>query len=94
MRLPWKIASEGNLQAVVDDTGTFESFIQKNNNETYYAFLESLATKVGYTFTVDRRTMYFIKPRDDKKEIFTLELGKDIIKYSVFYERHQCRHRG
>lgn len=76
-----KIASEGNLQAVVDDTGTFESFIQKNNNETYYAFLESLATKVGYTFTVDRRTMYFIKPRDDKKEIFTLELGKDIISF-------------
>ena len=81
VRLPGKSPRRRNLQAVVDDTGTFESFIQKNNNETYYAFLESLATKVGYTFTVDRRTMYFIKPKDDKKEIFTLELGKDIISF-------------
>ena len=75
------IASEAKLQAAVDDTAIFEPFIRKNNNETYYAFLGSLAAKAGFTFSVDRRTMNFIKPRDDRKEILTLELGKDIISF-------------
>jgi phage protein D len=41
-----------------------------------------MADKVGFTFSVDRRTLYFIKPRDDRKEILTLALGKDIISFS------------
>jgi uncharacterized protein len=75
------IASAAKLQAVVDDTATFEPLIRKNNDETYYAFLESLACKVGYTFSIDRRTLKFVKPKDDKKEIVVLELGKDIISF-------------
>ena len=43
---------------------------------------KSLAAKVGFTFAIDRRTMYFIKPRDDRKEILSLALGKDIISFS------------
>jgi phage protein D len=73
--------SKAQLMAVIDDTPVFERLIMKNNNETYYAFLESLAARVGFTFTVDRRTVYFIKPRDDRKEILTLALGKDIISF-------------
>jgi phage protein D len=76
------IASEAELQAVVDDTSKFEPFIRKNNNDTYYSFLESLAAKAGFTFSIDRRTMNFIKPKDDRKEILTLALGKDIISFS------------
>jgi phage protein D len=76
------IAAEAKLQAVVDDTAQFELFIRKNNNETYYSFLESLAAKAGFTFSVDRRTMYFIKPKDDRKEILILALGKDIVSFS------------
>jgi uncharacterized protein len=76
-----KIASKASLRAVVDETGTFESFIRKDNNVTYCAFLESLGRKVGYTFAIDRRTLYFIKPKDDQQEIITLELGKDIISF-------------
>ena len=75
------VASEAGLQAVVDDTVIFEPFIRKNNNETYYAFLESLAAKAGYTFSIDRRTMYFIRPPDGRKEILSLALGKDIISF-------------
>jgi hypothetical protein len=77
-----KIASEAKLQAVVDDTPVFEPLITKNNDEKYYDFLEALAAKVGFTFAIDRRTMYFIKPRDDRKEILSLALGKDIISFS------------
>lgn len=73
--------SKTQLQAVVDDTPVFEPLIRKNNDETYYAFLESLADKVGFTLAIDRRTMYFIRPRDDRKEILTLALGKDLISF-------------
>ncbi|HMK56400.1 MAG TPA: hypothetical protein VK448_07175 [Dissulfurispiraceae bacterium] len=76
------IASEAQLQSAVDDTPKFEPFIRKNNNDTYYSFLESLAGKAGFTFSIDRRTMNFCKPKDDRKEIITLSLGKDIISFS------------
>jgi len=76
-----EIATEAKLQAVVDATAISESLIRKNNHETYFSFLESLARKVGYTFRIDRRTLYFIKPKDDTQEILTLELGKDIISF-------------
>ncbi|NTU41449.1 MAG: phage late control D family protein [Nitrospirales bacterium] len=76
-----RIASEAEMQAVIDDTPVFEPFIRKNNNETYYAFLESLAARAGFTFAVDRRTMSFIRPRDDRREVLTLELGKDLISF-------------
>jgi phage protein D len=75
------IAQEAGLLDVVDDTEVFEPFIRKNNNETYYAFLKNLADKVGFKFDMKGQTMYFAKPGDDKKALFTLELGKDIISF-------------
>jgi phage protein D len=76
-----QIAAKAQLKAVVDDTPVFEPLVRKNNDETYFTFLESLAAKVGFTFAIDRRTMYFVKPRDDRKEVLTLALGKDIISF-------------
>lgn len=75
------IAEEAGMDAVVDDTGSPDPFVRKDNNETYYRFLQRIARRVGYTFSIDRKTMYFIKPKDDEKEILTLELGKDIISF-------------
>lgn len=75
------IASEAGLLSVVDDTASYEPFIRKNNNVTYFRFLESIAVQVGYEFYIDRKTMYFVEPTDDEKEILTLELGKDIISF-------------
>jgi phage protein D len=76
------IASEAGLNSEVEDTGKPEKHIRKNNNDTYYKFLTSLARKVGFTFYIDRKTMYFIKPKDDKREIFNMELGKDLISFN------------
>lgn len=80
-----KIAQEAGLLAVVDDTeesaGKFEPSITKNNNETYYAFLNNLKNKVDFIFDIKGQTMYFVKKGDDKEEILTLELGKDIISF-------------
>lgn len=79
------IAQEAGLLAVVDDTGEtagkFEPSNHKNNNETYYAFLNRLKDEVRFTFDMRGQTMYFVKKGDDKKEILTLELGKDIISF-------------
>lgn len=75
------IAQEAGLLAVVDDTGKFEPLIFKNNNETYYAFLEDIINKINFNFDIKGQTMYFVKPGEDKKEILTLELGKDIISF-------------
>lgn len=78
-----QIATEAGLLPVVDDTGRTMSSIRKNSDETYYAFLKRLAVEAGgYQFSVEGQTMYFVKPQDDKKEILTLKLGKDIISFS------------
>ena len=79
------IAKEAGLLAVVDDTGEtagkFEPSNHKNNNETYYAFLNRLKNEVRFIFDMKGQTMYFVKKGDDKKEILKLELGKDIISF-------------
>lgn len=75
------IASKAGMLSAVDDTGKFEPFLRKDSDKSYYAFLEDLAKKVGYEFSIVGRTIYFIKPGGDKKEILTLRLGKDIISF-------------
>ena len=79
------IAQEAGLLAVVDDSkefaGKFEPSNNKSNNETYYTFLDNIGTKIGFVFYMQGQTMYFVKPGDDKKEILTLELGRDIISF-------------
>ncbi len=75
-----QIASEAGLQAVVDST-TIKTFKRKGNDVSYYEFLESLAGEIGFQFFIEGQTMYFVKPGDEKKEILTLSLGKDIISF-------------
>ncbi|HEX3034035.1 MAG TPA: hypothetical protein VHT73_02745 [Thermodesulfobacteriota bacterium] len=76
------IASEAGLLSVIDDTGKFEPFVRKDGNKSYYAFLQDLARNSDREFSMGGQTMYFVKPRDDKKEIVTLQLGKDIISFT------------
>ncbi|HXG31343.1 MAG TPA: hypothetical protein VNK81_06825 [Thermodesulfobacteriota bacterium] len=73
------IASQAGLLLVVDDPGRYEPVLRKSSDKSYYAFLEDLARKSGREFSMEGQTMYFVKPRDDRREILTLELGKDII---------------
>jgi uncharacterized protein len=75
------IASEAGLMPVADSTSLLSEFIRKGSDETYYAFLERLAREAGYQFGVEGQTMYFIQPQDDRKEILTLQLGKDIVRF-------------
>lgn len=75
------ITSEAGLLPVIDDTDKYEGVIRKNSDKSYFTFLSDLAKKVDRKFYMDGQTMYFIKPKDDKKEILILELGKDIISF-------------
>lgn len=75
------IASDAGLLPVVDDTSEVVSSVCKKSEQSYYSFLEKLAKEAGFQFRMDGQTMYFVKPTDSKKEILTLELGKDIISF-------------
>jgi phage protein D len=76
------IAKEAELKPEVDDTKKLNRPIRKDNNESYFTFLEKKAKEVDFQFKIDGRTIYFKKPEDTKEEIMTLELGKDIISFS------------
>jgi phage protein D len=76
------IATEAGLIADTDDTPLLENQITKDNKETYFRFLEAKAKEVGFTFYIDRKTMSFVKPKDDKREILKMELGKDLISFN------------
>jgi phage protein D len=75
------IAGEAELSCEADSTESIEHSVRKNANESYYMFLERLAEEVGFQLRIDGQTMYFNEPEDDKKEILTLALGKDIISF-------------
>jgi phage protein D len=80
------IASMAALSASTDKTPKKKKPICKKNDETYFNFLKGLADKVGFKVWIDRKeskgVLCFKKPGDDKKEIMTLEWGKDIISFS------------
>ncbi|OEU79108.1 MAG: hypothetical protein BA873_06725 [Desulfobulbaceae bacterium C00003063] len=75
------IAEEAHLSSEVDDVDNYRTTTQKDNNENYLTFLNKLKDEVGYELKLREQTLYFIEPRDDRDEILTLELGKDIISF-------------
>lgn len=77
-----KIAQEVNLNSVVDETENCEKPIQKNNNISYFEFLIDISKEAKAMFFINRNTLYFVKMEDNRKEILTLELGRDIIRFS------------
>ena len=75
------IAQEAKLQCVIDNTKQLGKVISKNNNETYYAFLNHIKDEIGFNFYIKEQKLYFVKP-SNKKEILKLELGKDIVSFN------------
>ncbi|MCP5106294.1 MAG: phage late control D family protein [bacterium] len=75
------IAGEAGLNPRVDDVQLEPSFNRKDNNESYFAFLQRLKVGTDFQFKLEGQTLYFGKPADVGKEILTLELGKDIISF-------------
>lgn len=75
------IISEAGLLPVIDDTGKFEVVLRKDNDKTYFSFLEDMARLVSYKFWIDGQTAYFVKPEYGGREILCFEFGKDIISF-------------
>jgi uncharacterized protein len=75
------IAQKTGLLSIVDPVGKFETSVSKKSDETYYEFLNKIRSRIGFVFDIKGQTMYFVKPGNDKKEILTLELGKDIASF-------------
>lgn len=76
-----KIAREAGLTIDAGKTRKKKEPVCKQSNESYFSFLAKLAREVDFQVWLDGKTIYFKKPEDDKKEIMTLELGKDIISF-------------
>ncbi len=75
------IAKKAQLTLKADKTAKFKGTICKKNDESYFAFLKELAQKIGFQVWIERKNLHFKKPDDDKKEILTLTLGKDITSF-------------
>jgi phage protein D len=74
------IAKKAGLTAVVDKTSV-KVTKTKGSNVSYFAFLQDLAVMEGFQVRLDQEKLFFKKPEDDKKEIYTFALGKDIISF-------------
>jgi phage protein D len=75
-----KIAQKAGLTAVADKTSE-KVTIRKGSNVSYFDFLQELATRVDFQVRLDQKKLFFKKPEDNKKEIYTFTLGKDIISF-------------
>jgi Bacteriophage probable baseplate hub protein len=77
-----KIADENALNAVVDPTHEKYKKIIKKSDTNYFDFLKERAKRIGYAFDVREHTLYFVIPKEDKAELFTLEWGKSLISFN------------
>ena len=74
------IAIKAKLRQEIDDFGELEIH-QKNNNVTYFEFLKDISRMADANFFINRNTLYFVKVNNNRKEILSLELGRDIISF-------------
>jgi len=77
------IANKAGLTPKVTRTGKRKEPICKKNDVSYFQFITELARRAGgFEFSIGGKTLYFVMPGTEKKELLTLALGKDIIRFS------------
>lgn len=78
-----EIAQENGLDASgIESTQITHPQIERQRNEKDYPFIRRLANQIGFEFFVRNNTLYFRKPKDDKKGDITFELRKNIISFN------------
>lgn len=70
------------MKSQIDDTQVRFPSLTKDNETTYFAFIEKLAKESERTFYIDEDTLYFIKPKENSTEVITLALGRDLISFN------------
>jgi phage protein D len=76
------LAGKIGLTSVVDPTTVIHEKVIKKSDTSYFNFLKERAARVGYEFYVGARTLYFVIPKEDKAELFTLEWGKNLMSFN------------
>jgi hypothetical protein len=77
-----KIAGVMQLTAKTDPTSEKHEKVVKKSNTSFFNFLKERAERIGYEFYVGGRTLYFVNPKEDKAELFTLEWGKNLASFN------------
>jgi phage protein D len=75
------IAKKAGLTAEVDKTTEKFDVLCKESDVSYFDFLRGLADREGFQVSIEGKKLLFKKPTDDKKEIFTLQLGRDLVRF-------------
>lgn len=71
-----------NLKAVTNDSGEKYQKVPRKPGQNDYEFLKDLAKEIGFEFFVQRDTLYFRKPKDDKKPVKTFYYRKNFISFA------------
>ena len=76
------LAGEAGLTPQVDPTDEIHEKVIKKGDTSYFDFLRERADRIGYEFYVGARTLFFVKPKEDRGESFSLEWGKNLISFN------------
>lgn len=76
------LSAEMKLAATVDPTEERRGKVVKKGETSYFLFLTELAQRNDYEFFVGGKNLYFINPKDDRKELFALEWGKNLVSFN------------
>lgn len=75
------VAKKVGFTAEVDTTTEKFDVLCKESDVSYFDFLQGLADRVGFQVGLEEKKLLFKKPTDDKKEILTLQLGRDLVRF-------------
>lgn len=76
------IAKKTKLKSKIDTTQVRFPTLTKDNETTYFTFIQKLAKESERTFYIDEDTLYFIRPKEDSNEVIALALGRDLINFT------------
>lgn len=81
-----ELAQSAGLAFDVEDTYESIPRLYKENNVSYYEFLEEICRKIGFNIWIKEYKLSFKKPEHSKQEILVLQLGRDIISFQPSFK--------
>lgn len=76
-----EIAAKYKLKTEIEDPGKKHKKVERKPNENDYPLLQRLAEKIGFEFFVRMDTLYFRKPKEDKKSVKTFQYRQNFISF-------------
>jgi phage protein D len=77
-----EIAKDVHLNAVVDDTELVRPIKRKKGGESYFRFINELASSNdGFEISLSERDLFFVKAKEDKEAVMSLRWGHELINF-------------